>query len=67
VPSLVIQAKADSGVFPSDARSIFDGLRAEDKQLAEMPGDHYFREPATARDDIADLIAHWVGERVGTT
>ena len=28
-----------------------------------MPGDHYFRDPADARDKVADLLAGWVAER----
>ncbi len=62
-PALVIQADADTGVFPSDAQAIFDGLGAADKQLVTLPGDHYFREPDGARNDVAELIASWVAER----
>jgi fermentation-respiration switch protein FrsA (DUF1100 family) len=63
VPALVVQATMDTGVFPSDATAIFDALRSEDKQRVDLPGDHYFREPAGARDRLADLIAGWVSER----
>jgi pimeloyl-ACP methyl ester carboxylesterase len=66
LPSLVIQARADAGVFPSDARAIFDGLAAEDKRLVEVPGDHYFQHPSGSRNDVAELIASWVGDRVDT-
>ena len=31
VPSLVIQSDADTGVFPSDAKAIYEGLGAQDK------------------------------------
>jgi hypothetical protein len=64
VPAIVIGADADTGIFPSQARFIHDTIAAEDKQLHMLNGDHYFREPAGARDEIADLIADWVGERV---
>ncbi len=60
VPSLVVQATADTGVFPSDARAIYEGLAAQDKQLVELEGDHYFRG---SRDALADLLADWVGAR----
>lgn len=63
VPSLVVQASADSGVFPSDARAIHDGLGADDRGLVTMTGDHYFLQPAGARDDLADLLAEWVRPR----
>ena len=64
VPAMVVQATMDSGVFPSDACTIFDGLAATDKTFAEMPGDHYFRGvPGTPRADVATLIADWVQAR----
>lgn len=63
VPSLVVQAAADSGVFPCDAAAIHDGLASADRRLVTLPGDHYFVEPAGARDDLADTVAAWVAER----
>lgn len=66
VPALVIQARADTGVFPSDARGILQGLAADDKQLIEMEGDHYFRGPngsSAPREAVATLIADWVEAR----
>lgn len=63
-PSLVVQASADTGVFPSDARAIFDGLRAQDRKLVTMSGDHYFRGPGSPRAELTGLIDSWVSERV---
>ena len=60
LPALVVQADADTGVFPSDAQAMFDGLASTDKQLHTLTGDHYFQEPAGARDTVADLLAEWV-------
>ncbi len=65
LPALVVQPTMDTGVFPSDARAIFDALAGDDKLLVEIPGDHYFRQPSGARDQLAGLIADWVHERVG--
>jgi hypothetical protein len=66
VPALVVQPTMDAGVFPSDARAIFDGLASTDKRLVDMPGDHYFRGvPGTPRADVAELIGEWVRERAG--
>lgn len=62
VPSLVVNADADTGVFPSDARAILDSLAAPDKQVHELAADHYFANPG-ARDELADLIAAWITER----
>ena len=64
VPSLVLNADADTGVFPSDARRIFDALAADDKQLIEVEGDHYLLTPATARAAVADLIEAWAHQHV---
>lgn len=64
-PSLVVQAGADCGVFPSDAQAILAGLGSHDKQLVQVAGDHYFQTPATARQELAELIAGWIAERTG--
>ena len=58
VPSLVVQSTADKGVFPSDARAIFDAIGATEKQLEFVPGEHYFESGGRVR--VADLIAGWV-------
>jgi pimeloyl-ACP methyl ester carboxylesterase len=63
LPALVVQPTMDTGVFPSDAAAILDALGSNDKQLVELTGDHYFREPPGARDRLADLLAGWVGDR----
>jgi pimeloyl-ACP methyl ester carboxylesterase len=60
VPSLVIHATADTGVYDSDARVLYAGLAAHDKTLELIKADHYLQEPAGARADAADLIAAWV-------
>lgn len=63
LPSLVVQGLADTGVFPSDARGIAEGLAADDVTLELIAGDHYFLKPDGARDDVADLLAAWVQKR----
>ena len=60
LPTLIVQATADSGVFPSQAQELFDAVAATDKRLEHLAGDHYFQQPAGARDEVADLIAAWV-------
>jgi pimeloyl-ACP methyl ester carboxylesterase len=64
VPSLVIQSLGDTGVFPSDARGIHDGLAAGDKTLEFMAGDHYLTAPAGAREEVADRIDAWLSQRL---
>jgi pimeloyl-ACP methyl ester carboxylesterase len=65
VPSLVIHATADTGVYDSDARALYEALAAPDKALEYVKADHYLQEPAGARADTADLIAAWAGRRLG--
>lgn len=63
VPSLVVQASADTGVFESDARALFDAIGAADKRLEFIKADHYLLEPAGSRTQAADLIAAWVADK----
>jgi hypothetical protein len=61
-PALVVQSTGDQGCFLSDAQAIYDQLGSADKSLQLVPGDHYLRTPAGARDQVADLIAGWIAE-----
>jgi acetyl esterase/lipase len=63
LPSLVLHATADTGVYESDARALLRALAAGDKRLEFIRADHYLTEPAGAREEAADLIAAWVRER----
>lgn len=63
VPALVINADADSGVFPSDAQRLHDAIASTDKEQHTLQGDHYFIEPANARDAQADLVKEWISKR----
>lgn len=63
VPSLVVNADQDTGVFPSDAQLIFDSVGAPDKSMRVIDGDHYFLEPEGARDAVADALSGWIAER----
>ena len=63
VPTLLIEATADSGVFPSDGEALLGAVAAADKTKLTMAGDHYFLQPEGARDQVADAIAEWVAER----
>ncbi|MGN6681367.1 MAG: alpha/beta hydrolase [Streptosporangiaceae bacterium] len=63
VPSLVVHASADTGVFESDARALFGDLGAADKRLELIKADHYLLEPGGARTPAADLISSWVAAK----
>jgi len=61
-PSLLVQSTGDAGIFPSDAKAMFDLMGAEDKTMEMVEGDHYFQH-AGSRDAVADLLADWVRSR----
>jgi acetyl esterase/lipase len=61
-PALVINAEADTGVFPSDAQRIHDALASSDKSQYSINTDHYFTTPG-ARSEQADTIANWIAKR----
>jgi pimeloyl-ACP methyl ester carboxylesterase len=61
-PALVINAEADTGVFPSDAQRIYDALAGDDKTRHSIDTDHYFTTPG-ARSEQADTIAKWITKR----
>ena len=63
LPALVVQSMADTGVFPSDARKIFDSIGSKDKTLELIPGAHYFEDSPDNRHNAAALIADWVRAR----
>jgi|TARA_Y100000590_G_scaffold173462_1_gene198356 pimeloyl-ACP methyl ester carboxylesterase len=63
IPALVVDADADTGVFPGDTQAIVDAIGSEDLTVTTLEGDHYLRDREDARDDAADLIAEWVKER----
>ncbi len=64
LPALVIQSLADTGVFPGDAKNIFDLLGSSDKKLELTEGDHYLTKPDDARDKHADMIAAWLRQKL---
>lgn len=61
-PALVMNAEADTGVFPSDAERIYGALASTDKTRASIDTDHYFTTPG-ARSEQADTIARWITKR----
>jgi pimeloyl-ACP methyl ester carboxylesterase len=63
VPALVVQSLADVGVFPSDARAVFEAIASADKTLKLVPGAHYFEGEPAHRDAVAELMAAWIAER----
>jgi pimeloyl-ACP methyl ester carboxylesterase len=65
LPSLVVHATADACVYASDASALYDAIAAQDKRLEFVRADHYLQEPDGSRDQVADLIADWVGKHDG--
>ena len=64
VPTLVVEADADAGVFPSDGDALLAAVAAADATRLTLSGDHYFLQPEGARDAVADAVAAWITERV---
>ena len=64
LPSLVIQSTADMGVFPSDARGIFDAVGSTDKSLELIPGAHYFEDSVASRTRAADRMGDWIRSKI---
>lgn len=60
IPALVVQSMGDMGVFPSDARAIFDAVASADKRIEFAPGAHYFEDSAAHRDHAAALMLDWI-------
>lgn len=63
VPALVVQSVGDMGVFPSDARKIYDSIAETDKTLELIAGAHYFEDSENKRERAIDLMAAWIYER----
>jgi pimeloyl-ACP methyl ester carboxylesterase len=63
-PALVVQGTADTGVFPSDARKIFDFLGSTDKKIELITGAHYFEDSIEERQTAADLVGSWIREKL---
>lgn len=68
VPALVVDADADTGIFPSDTAQIVAALRdrpdAPPVATHTVSADHYLLDPPGARLEAADLIAEWVWGRL---
>jgi esterase/lipase len=63
-PALVVQSKADMGVFPSDARKIFDYIGSKDKTLEMVPGAHYFEDSVPHRESAVELMVAWINAKI---
>lgn len=63
-PALVLQGLGDTGVFPSDARKIYDFLGSADKTLELVSGAHYFEDSLANRQHAADVVGSWIRAKV---
>ncbi|MGN6500066.1 MAG: alpha/beta hydrolase [Tsuneonella sp.] len=63
-PCLVVQGTGDTGVFPSDARAIYDFIGGSDKRLEMIPGAHYFEDSDAHREDAAELVSNWIASKL---
>ncbi|HEY2050545.1 MAG TPA: hypothetical protein VGH03_14470, partial [Caulobacteraceae bacterium] len=63
LPCLVVQGLADTGVFPSDARKIFQNIGSADKEFHLITGAHYFEDSREEREGMAGLLCDWVAKK----
>ena len=63
IPALVIQSRADQGVFLSDARKMFEAVGSLDKTVELIPGNHYLEDGPDYRHRAAQIIAEWLKTR----
>ena len=63
IPALVIQSRADKGVFLSDAKKMFEAVGSKDKTQELIPGNHYLEDGPDYRHRAAGIIADWVKAR----
>ena len=68
VPALVVDADADTGIFPSATAQITSALRdrpgASPVATSTPAADHYLLDPPSARGEAADLITEWIRGRL---
>ncbi len=64
MPALVVQGTADTGVFPSDAKIIFDNIGSTDKELMMIPGAHYFEDSREIRDNAIQTVHEWLQRKL---
>jgi pimeloyl-ACP methyl ester carboxylesterase len=61
VPALVVQGTADTGVFMSEAKGLFDAVPHSDKQFVPIPGgNHYFSGQPHELAKAIDSIDGWL-------
>jgi pimeloyl-ACP methyl ester carboxylesterase len=63
IPALVIQSRADQGVFLSDASKMFKAVGSKDKSIELIPGNHYLEDGPEFRHRAASIIADWIKPR----
>ena len=59
LPTLVVQATADVGVFPSMAQEIYDSIGSKNKAIRFLSGAHFFEDSQKNLDACADLLTEW--------
>ena len=61
--SAPLSGLADTGVFPTDARKIFENIGSADKEFHLITGAHYFEDNREERQAMAALLCDWVAKK----
>lgn len=62
-PVQVIYGTADQAAFPAHARSLYDAVTHDDKELVAIEGaDHYFKGQPQLLEECCDHIMRWLEE-----
>ena len=63
-PVLVLQSTADQGVFPSEAKALYDAATTGDKRLTWLAGaTHFFKDQPELLQQMVSTVAEWLCER----
>lgn len=64
LPTFVIQGDADAGIFPPEARHIYNLVAAQDKELKMVPGGHIFTYDPENLHNVINVIQEWVSQKL---
>jgi esterase/lipase len=64
IPALVVQSTSDVGVYPSDAKHVFELLASQDKEFHLVPGGHFFEDNEKCLSNVIEMICEWTDKKL---